>query len=191
MAHWPLALLSKPLQKSYKFGDSEALHTGTESRFTGSGSLMRIQCGLVWAPHGTQTTRIALLDWISHTVPQHSTQLGFRSRPCGDKVVFGSGSLICIGSGSMIRIGSGSKVLCGEPQCLCSFTRFSAVRIRGLNLWKKKVYDFCNPSLKIQGLHEWLVSKNAKFHYFLNHLNKCIYYLFLNTWEIFCNLIGF
>ena len=36
--------------------------------------------------HSTQTTRIALLDWISRTVTQHSTQLGSGSRPCGDKV---------------------------------------------------------------------------------------------------------
>ena len=50
-------------------------------------------------PH--TTTRISLLDW------QHSTQLRSGSRPCGGKVVFGSGSPICIGSKF--------KVTCGEP----------------------------------------------------------------------------
>ena len=44
---------------------SEALHTGTETEFTGSGSPIRFQCGLAWAPHDTQTMRIAMLDWIS------------------------------------------------------------------------------------------------------------------------------
>ena len=43
-----------------------ALHTGTENGFTGSGSPIRIQCDHAWAPLGTQTMRIALLDWISH-----------------------------------------------------------------------------------------------------------------------------
>ena len=38
-----------------------------------------------------------------------STQLEYESRPCGGKVVFGSGSLI--------HIRSGSKVPCEEPHC--------------------------------------------------------------------------
>ena len=38
--------------------DKEALHTGTETGFTGSGFNV-----------GMQTMRIALLDWISCTVP--------------------------------------------------------------------------------------------------------------------------
>ena len=42
------------------------------------------------------------INWFSRTVTQHSTQLGSGSRPCGGKVVFGSGSR--------------SKVPCGEPQ---------------------------------------------------------------------------
>ena len=92
-----------------------ALHTGTETGFTGSGSPIRIQCGVAWAPHGMQTTRIAQLEWNSRTVTravtQHSTQLGSGSRPCGGKVVFESGSPICIGFGS--------KVPCGEPHCFC------------------------------------------------------------------------
>ena len=46
------------------------------------------------------------LPWS--TVTQHSTHLGSGSRPCGGKVVFGSGF--------PIRIGFGSKVACGEPQ---------------------------------------------------------------------------
>ena len=39
-----------------------ALHTGTETGFTGSGSPIRIHCSLMWAPHDTQTICIALLD---------------------------------------------------------------------------------------------------------------------------------
>ena len=69
-----------------------ALHTGTENRLSGSGSPIRIQCGHVWSPYGTQTMRIALLDGISRTVTQHSTQLGSGSRPCGGKLVFESES---------------------------------------------------------------------------------------------------
>ena len=46
---------------------------GTETGFTWSGSPVWIQCGLVWAPNATKTARIALLDWISCTVRQHST----------------------------------------------------------------------------------------------------------------------
>ena len=85
--------------------NSGAFKTGTETGFTWSRSPIQIQCGLSWAPHGMQTTRIALLDWISCTVMQHSTQLRSRSRLCEEKVVFRSGS--------PIHIGSGSKVLCG------------------------------------------------------------------------------
>ena len=66
-----------------------------------------------WAPYGTQTTRIALLDWISCTVTQHSTQLGSGST-CGGNVVFESGS--------PISIGSGSKVPCGEPLYIQTYT---------------------------------------------------------------------
>ena len=42
---------------------------GTESGFTGYRSLIRIQCGLAWTSHGTQTTHIALLDRILRTIP--------------------------------------------------------------------------------------------------------------------------
>ena len=80
----------------------------TEAIFTRSESLIRIQCGLAWAPQGTQTSCIALLDWISPTVTQYSEQLGSESRSYGGNVVFGSGF--------PIRIGSGSKVPCGKPQ---------------------------------------------------------------------------
>ena len=45
-----------------------ALHTGTETGFTGSRSPVQIQCGLTWAPNATKTARIALLDWIPRTV---------------------------------------------------------------------------------------------------------------------------
>ena len=88
-----------------------ALHTGTETGFTGSRFPIQIQCSLACAPHGKQTTHIALLVWISRTAMQHCrTQCEYRSRPCGGKVVFGSGSLI--------RIGSRFKVPCGEPHSL-------------------------------------------------------------------------
>ena len=91
--------------------NSGAFHMGTETGFTRSGSPICFQFGLVWASHGTQTTRIALLDWISRTVTRScTTQLGSGSRPCGSKVVFGSGS--------PIRIASGSKVPCVEPHYL-------------------------------------------------------------------------
>ena len=85
---------------------------GTKTGFTGFRSLIRIQCGLTCASNGMQTMLIALLDWISHTLPdychaQHSVQLGYGSKPYGDKMVFGSVSLICIRSGS--------EVLCEEP----------------------------------------------------------------------------
>ena len=105
------------------------LQTGTETGFTGSRSPIRIQCGLAWAPHGTQTTRIALLDWVSpghvrahvprlnftntfinfcRKSPQHRIAMqwhhnicaGSGSRPCGSKVVFGSP--ICIGFRSKV-----------------------------------------------------------------------------------------
>ena len=52
------------------FCHSGALHTGAETKLP-SGFPIRIQCGLAWPPHGTQTARIALLDWISHTVSEH------------------------------------------------------------------------------------------------------------------------
>ena len=55
-----------------------ALHTSTETGFTGYGRPLRIPCSLMWAPHCTQTTRIALLDWIPRTVKpaaQHTAQI--------------------------------------------------------------------------------------------------------------------
>ena len=71
-----------------------ALHMGTKTTFTGSGSLIRIQCDLMHCPGALSL--------------QLSTQFGTESRPCGGKVVFGSGSPICIRSRS--------KVPCGETQ---------------------------------------------------------------------------
>ena len=61
-------------------------------------------------------TRIALLDWNSHTLLRALSRSTARigSRPCGGKVVFESRSLICIGFGS--------KVLCGVPHYHNSYT---------------------------------------------------------------------
>ena len=76
-----------------------ALHIGTETKFTGSGSPIRIQCCLVWAPQGMHTICVrALHCWTgTHTLSGAcSTQLGSRSRLCGGKVVFQSGSPIHI-----------------------------------------------------------------------------------------------
>ena len=42
-----------------------------ETGFTGCGFPIRIQCGLTWASHSTQTTCIAVLDWLSLTVLEH------------------------------------------------------------------------------------------------------------------------
>ena len=82
-----------------------ALHTSTETGFTVSGSPIRIQCHLVWAPHW------AGFRALSHG--QHSMQLGSGSRPWRGKVVFGCGS--------MIYIGSGSKIPCWEPQWISQY----------------------------------------------------------------------
>ena len=52
-------------------------------------------------------THIALLIWIPRTATQHCImQLKYGLRPCGGKVVFGSGYLICIGSGFKVRVES-------------------------------------------------------------------------------------
>ena len=70
---------------------NRALHTDTETGFTGCRSPIRIWCGLTWAPHGTQTKRIALLDCISCTVPEHCHAAQHAAeRPCGGTAVFGS-----------------------------------------------------------------------------------------------------
>ena len=39
-----------------------ALHTGTETGFTESGSGIRNQCGVAWVPHGMQTTHQGLIE---------------------------------------------------------------------------------------------------------------------------------
>ena len=69
-----------------------ALRRGTETRFTGSRSLIRTQC---------------VLMWVHCTAGLDLKQLGSGSRPCGCKVV--------CGFRSPIHIISGSKVPCGEP----------------------------------------------------------------------------
>ena len=46
----------EPISELYNKICIGALYTGTETRFTGSRLLIHIQCGLAWAPHGTQTT---------------------------------------------------------------------------------------------------------------------------------------
>ena len=94
-------LILKILIMQIKGLSTWAMRTG----FTG----IRFQCGLAWglawAPHSMQTMHIACwtrphaLSWS--TVTKHSMQLGSRSRSCGGKVVFGSGSR--------------SKVPCEEP----------------------------------------------------------------------------
>ena len=93
-----------------------ALHTGTESRFTGSGSLIWIQCGLAWAPHGTKSTRIASLDWISRTVPEHCQAAQHAPQIRASDPDWGHVEAKWF-PGSPIRIRFRSKILCGEPQC--------------------------------------------------------------------------
>ena len=78
----------KHFLSSNTFKDIGVIHTGTETRFTGSGFPIRIQCSLACAPHGTQTTHISLLVLISRSATQHCrTQLEYGSKPCGGKVV--------------------------------------------------------------------------------------------------------
>ena len=95
---------------------------------------IRIQCGRAWAPHGTQTTCIALL---THCHAAQNALLGSGSRSFGGKVVFESGS--------PIRIECGSKVPCGEPHghmTLCAMVASATVeRVEwaGLcTLWQMK-----------------------------------------------------
>ena len=47
------------------------LHTAPKPDSLGSWLPIRILCGFAWAPHDNQTTRIALLDWISRTFSVH------------------------------------------------------------------------------------------------------------------------
>ena len=126
-----------------------ALHTGTETWFTGSRFLIQIQCGLVWAPH--QYRLHTLHCWTgSHalsqsTFMQHSMQFGSWSRPCGGKVVFWSGSLICVGSRSV--------VLCGEPQwgpTLAQNGIYSVAQMFPLPRYNIcfQIVQFCPPELR-------------------------------------------
>ena len=86
--------------------DNGALHTGTETRFTESGSLIQIQC--VRRLH-------ALHCWTgSHVLPrntvtQHSIQLESGLRSCGGKVVFASRSPMRIGSRFMVQCGDSHR----------------------------------------------------------------------------------
>ena len=88
-----------------------ALHTGTRTGITGSGS----RCGFNVVSGELHTTcRLCVLQYWTgfytlsrSNVTQHSTQLGSGSMPGGSKVVFGSGS--------QFRIGLGFKILCGGP----------------------------------------------------------------------------
>ena len=84
-----------------------ALHTGTETEFTGFESPIRIQCGVDVA---RAYILRALHCWTgTHTLCYaHNTQPGSGSRSCGGKVVFESRFPICVGFGS--------KVPCGETQ---------------------------------------------------------------------------
>ena len=113
------------------------LHTGTETRFSGSGSLIRIQCGLAWAPHEAKLctlhcwTGSHALSWSIGML--HCMQLGSRTRLCRGKEVFGSGSPIHI----VFR----SKILCGEPHsdqfCLFGVCRRNCtviVHVQGLTI---------------------------------------------------------
>ena len=92
------------MQSIYRqFWNCGALHTGTETGFTGSGSLIWIQCGLDSRLSSTRhadymhCTAGLVLTQSRSTVMQHSELLRFGSMPCGGKVVFGSGSPIHIG----------------------------------------------------------------------------------------------
>ena len=77
-----------------------ALHTSTETRFTGSGFPIRILCGLALHTEMHCWTRFHALSRA-----QHSTQLRSGARLCRCKVVFRCGYSIHIGSGSKVSFG--------------------------------------------------------------------------------------
>ena len=89
-----------------------ALHTGTETGFTGYRFPIWIQCGLTSTPKGAQSMHIALLDWILCTVLEHSHAEHQAARIRIEAVWRQSGLWIWICIESM------SKVPCGEPMCL-------------------------------------------------------------------------